>query len=122
MNKDDKLEHMFDLQNKLQKKLGTWEKIKTDSDLQQFVNQQILAVHEEAVEIMRESAYKNPEMVKFGWKKGQQWNVKNYKEEVVDLMHFVMNLSLAVGMDAKEFYNRYCEKNGVNHDRKKEGY
>lgn len=119
---EDKLKHMFILQEKLQEKLGTWNKIESSADKQQFVNQQILALHEEAVEIMKESAYKNPEFVKFGWKKGQQWNEEKFKEEIVDIMHFVMNLSLVVGMDSDEFYERYCKKNNVNHERKDSGY
>lgn len=118
----DKLNYMFDLQYKLQERLGTWDKIQNESDKQQFVNQMILAIQEETIEIMRESAYKNPEFVKFGWKKGQQWNEENFKEEIVDLFHFVMNLSLIVGMNAEEFYTRYCKKNGVNHVRQDEQY
>ena len=88
----DKLDIMFSKQHNLQTKLGTWKKLKTDADRQQFINQNILALHEEAVEIMRESAYKNPDFVKFGWKKGQEFNKEKFKEEIVDLWHFVMNL------------------------------
>ena len=119
---DDKLKHMFELQHKLQERLGTWKKIENESDKQQFVNQQILALHEEAVEIMKESAYKNPELVKFGWKKGQKWNVENFKEEIIDIFHFVMNLAIISGMDSDEFYKRYCKKNNVNHERQENNY
>ena len=68
----DKLEHIFYLQFKLQKKLGVIKQIKNDSDKQQFINLNILAIFEEAVEIIKESAYKNPKVIKFGWKKGQK--------------------------------------------------
>ena len=100
----DKLDFMFNLQTELQNKLGTWEKIKDESDRQKFVNQMILAIHEETVEIMKETGYKNPDYVKFGWKKGQQWNLQKYKEEIIDLFHFVMNLCLVVDMNSTEFY------------------
>lgn len=113
---------MFQHQKNLQSKLGTFNKIKDESMKQKFINQMLLAVHEEAVEIMRETKYKNPDCVEFGWKKTQLFNEENYKEEIVDLFHFVMNLSLAVGMEAEEFYERYCNKNKINHDRQDEGY
>jgi len=118
----DKLEHIFYLQFKLQKKLGVIKQIKNDSDKQQFINLNILAIFEEAVEIIKESAYKNPKVIKFGWKKGQFFNEENFKAEIIDLFHFLVNLCLVVNMDADEFYNRYCIKNIKNINRKNEGY
>lgn len=117
------LKEMFEHQKELQKKLGTLSKMNESEPMRQkYVNQQILAIHEEAVEIMRESAYKNPDFVEFGWKKGQQWDVDKFKEEIIDLWHFVMNLCIACNMDADEFYVRYCQKNKINIERKAKGY
>lgn len=113
----DKLDIMFDIQNKAQINLGTWNKIKNESDKQKFVNQMILACQEEIIEIMRETSYKNPNFVEFGWKKNQSWNLKNYKEEIIDLWHFVMNLCLVVGMSSEEFFEIYKKKNKENLER-----
>lgn len=116
------LAHMFKVQYELQERLETWEKIKNPQMRQQFINQMILAIQEEAVEIMRETAYKNPEFVPFGWKKTQVENTENFKEEIIDLFHFVMNLAMVSGMDSKEFYERYLKKNKINHDRQDNNY
>ena len=82
----------------------------------------ILALHEEAVEIMRESSYKNPDYVPFGWKKEQKSNNEKFKEEIVDILHFVVNLCLVSGMDSSELHQRYLNKNKENHLRQDNGY
>ena len=117
-----RIKEMFELQYKLQERLGTWGKIKTEADRQQFVNQMILAMQEEVVEIMRETCYKNPDYVPFGWKKNQSINKENLISEVVDLFHFMMNVCLAYGFTAEEFYSAYCSKNNINHERQEKGY
>jgi dimeric dUTPase (all-alpha-NTP-PPase superfamily) len=122
----DRLETMFKMQDKLQERLCTWTKIvaaeNPDAAKQQFINQMILALVEESVEIMRETAYKSPAYVPFGWKQGQQYNREACLEECVDLWHFLMNIVLANGFTADEFYGTYCKKNGINHIRQDEGY
>ena len=118
----DKLKYMLEKQRELQNKLGIYEKIENEGDKQQYINQMILAIQEEAIEIMRETAYKNPEYVKFGWKKGQKSNPELFKEEIVDLWHFLMNLIIISGMDTDEFFQRYLNKNDLNHKRKEERY
>jgi dimeric dUTPase (all-alpha-NTP-PPase superfamily) len=119
----DRLTAMFALQSKLQERLGTWDKIKDNPSMrQQFLNQMTIAMVEEVVEITRETAYKNPDFVPFGWKKTQVENTEKLKEEIVDLMHFVMNVSLVAGMDAEEMFQIYMRKNKVNHVRQDTGY
>ena len=99
-----------------------FEKIKDNSSKQQYINQNILALHEEATEIMRETAYKNPDYVPFGWKKNQNFNNEKFKEEIIDIIHFVLNLAIISGMNSKEIYKRYLGKNKANHKRQKDGY
>lgn len=119
---EDKLDIMFENQKKLQIEIGHLPSIVTEADKQQYINQMILAIVEETVEIMRETKYKNPDCVKYGWKKNQQWNLENYKEEIIDLFHYVMNLCIVVGMDADEFFKIYLKKNKINFERSKNGY
>lgn len=121
-NEPDKLCIMFEMQRKLQERLKILERIKDKSMLQQYINQNLLAIHEEAVEIMRETAYKNPDYVPFGWKKDQQFNIEKYKDEIVDIIHFIMNLCIAVDMSADEFFQRYLNKNKENFVRQDENY
>jgi len=119
----NELNQMFELQNNIQEKLGTWDKTnKSDSMKQQFINQMLLACQEEVIEIMRETAYKNSDLMEFGWKKNQFMNVKLYKEEIIDLWHFVMNLWLVVGGTPEEFFQEYKKKNNINLKRQEEGY
>lgn len=118
----DRLEQMFETQKKLQERLCTFEKMKDEKDKVDFIKQNIIAVIEEATEILRCTPYKNPNYCKFGWKKTQLWDLDNYKEEIVDLFHFLMNLCIAVDMSTDEFFNIYIKKNNKNHDRQNGGY
>lgn len=121
-NSKDKLDQIFEYQRDLQTRLGTWDKIKTESDKQAFINQMILAIHEEAVELMQSTPYKNPDVVKFGWKKTQAWDIENYKLELIDLVHFIINLALVVDMTPAELFSRYVNKNVENYARQDRGY
>jgi len=118
------LDKLLATQYKLQDRLGTWEKIRNDpAAKQQFLNQMFLAMAEETVEIMRETAYKNPEFVPFGWKKGQQFNADGFKAEIIDQLHFWLVLALAAGFrDGHEIYEAYLRKNNINHERQTSGY
>lgn len=89
---------------------------------QQYVNQQLLAIFEETVEVMKETAYKNPDATVFGYKASQAANLERMKEEIVDLLHFFVNLCMAAGMNEDELLERYLAKNRVNVERQKEGY
>jgi dimeric dUTPase (all-alpha-NTP-PPase superfamily) len=118
----DRLNEMFELQYKLQERLGTWDKIKCDADRQQFTNQMILAMVEETIETMRETPYKHPAYTQFGWKLNMLYNREALLEEIVDLWHFMMNLVLAHGFTAEDFYRVYKTKNNTNHERQDNGY
>lgn len=120
--KSDKLDMMYEHQQDLQTKLGVYEKIISPIEKQQYINQMILALHEEAVEIMRETAYKNPDYVPFGWKKGQEFNNENFQDEIIDIIHFVLNLAIISGMTSDDMFYKYIHKNKINHQRKDNGY
>jgi dimeric dUTPase (all-alpha-NTP-PPase superfamily) len=121
-NKVDKLEKMFEVQKQLQNRLKTFDKIENEQDKQQFINQMTLAIFEETVEMIKKSPYKNPNYVKFGWKQTQKWDVEMFKMELIDIFHFMMNLSIVVGMDAEEFFKVYINKNNENHIRQDNNY
>jgi dimeric dUTPase (all-alpha-NTP-PPase superfamily) len=117
------LELVFYYQNKLQERLGTWDKIHNNPSLkQQWINQMILAMFEETVEIMRETPYKNPNFVPFGWKKTQLGDSEKFKGELVDLLHFFVNLCIGAELGPDELVQRYLAKNKINHERQDHGY
>ncbi len=49
-------------------------------------------------------------------------DLKELKMEWIDVMHFVFNAGLAIGITPKEFYNYYLSKNEANWERQKNGY
>lgn len=120
----DKLTKMVQRQIDLQNHLGIdmLSLQKSPKLRQHFINQMMLAVHEEAVEAMRETAYKNPAFVRFGWKKHQPYNQEKFQNEIIDLWHFLLNLSIISGMTAKDIYDKYMIKSQENKNRKDDGY
>lgn len=120
-NKPDRLSIMFNVQFELQKRLGIFEKTKTsDIMMQHYVDKMLLAIHEEAVEIARETMSKDIDMP-FGWKHCQG-SERKYKEEIIDLWHFLMNLWLITGANDQDFFEMYLDKNSINHERQDSGY
>ncbi len=105
----DKLDAIFLKQETLQKKLGT------DVSTQEFYTMMTLAAIDELCEALRETPWKP-------WKKQQTLNTELVKEELVDVLHFFVNLCIAVGLDSQELYQMYYKKNLVNEKRKQEGY
>jgi dimeric dUTPase (all-alpha-NTP-PPase superfamily) len=108
---DERLHGMFKKQIELQVKLG-------NNDLvgnQKFITEMTLAAVDELMEALRETPWKS-------WKKNQELNKEAFKEELIDVWHFLINLSLAAGMTSEEVYVRFLCKNKINENRKKEGY
>jgi hypothetical protein len=48
-------------------------------------------------------------------------DLKELKMEFIDVMHFVFNAGLAIGVTPQEFYNYYISKNEENWNRAKSG-
>lgn len=102
---------MFQKQQLFQSELGN---INLQGN-QEFINIMTLAAIDELMESLRETPWKP-------WKKKQEFNQEKFKEELIDVWHFVINLSLASGMDERELYERFMLKNAENNNRQKEGY
>lgn len=121
----DTLEDIFEHQSTLQAKMPI-DSSRPESfpmeKRQAFINEMGMALLIEVGEALQSTQWKNPNIVKFGWKKTQQFNEEHFKEELVDCMHFLVNLALASGMDAKEFHARYIGKNEVNTKRQEDKY
>ncbi len=100
-NKKDMLESIFEMQSVFQESMGN------NVRSQEFINQMALALCAEVFEALGETPWKP-------WKKIQSSNIENYKNEIVDIMAFSINLVLSSGMTPQEFYHRFKEKNTVN--------
>lgn len=49
-------------------------------------------------------------------------DLKELKMEFIDVMHFVFNAGLAIGVTPQDFYNYYLSKNEANWERQRNNY
>lgn len=110
----DMLQEIFERQVLLQQRLGNMPFFSDDAR-QQYINIMTIALVDEIFEAIRETKFKP-------WKKQQVFNDEKFKEELIDAVHFMVNLCLASGMDAKEVHARFIHKNDENHSRQDKGY
>lgn len=106
---DDQLYILFDLQRKFQAKLNN------NVLTQEFRRDMILAAIDELTEALRETPWKP-------WKKQQQYNKENFRKEIIDLWHFVINLSLAAEFTSQELFDEFNKKHQINNERQKNKY
>lgn len=64
----------------------------------------------------------NPEIRKQKLTDLTEGDLKELKMEWIDVMHFVFNAGLAIGVTPAEFYNYYLSKNEENWNRQKNNY
>ena len=64
----------------------------------------------------------NPEIRKQKLSDLTPGDLKELKMEWIDVMHFVFNAGLAIGVTPNEFYNLYLSKNEENWNRQKNNY
>ncbi len=115
----DKLDYIFHLQQLFQEELIEKRHLH-GLTTQQWIEKQTLAMLSEMAELLDEVNFK-------WWKNPKPLNEDAIKEELVDILHFFVSMCLTTGMDGKELYQRYVEKNKENIKRqegksKKEGY
>lgn len=117
----DKLTYLFELQDNLQKKLGNFP-LKQQIDVtimhdttNEYIRTQTLALIDELMEALRETPWKP-------WKKNQEYNEEQFQNELIDAWHFLINLTLASGMNSTTLFQKFISKNTKNHQRQDEGY
>jgi dimeric dUTPase (all-alpha-NTP-PPase superfamily) len=120
----DKLDILFDKQNELFKKqLENSTSVNKMRNLYQieepFEGYRIFmlstALLHEAVELQRETNWK-------WWKKETKTNIDKVQEEIIDIWHFVIQVSIEAGLDSKKLIEKYMEKNRENLARQERGY
>ena len=116
---NDRLNKFYEKQLNLQEKLYEIDELVLN---QSYINLNIMALFDEVSEVLRETAWKNPKYTPFGWKTKSEINQENLKEELVDVLHFFINMCIASGMGPDELFERYINKNKENHERKDSGY
>lgn len=119
----DKLDMLFNKQNELFKKdINNNNKNKMNNlyDIEEpFEGYRIFmlssALIHEAIELQRETNWK-------WWKKTDQLNENKIQEEIIDLWHFLIQISIEVGLDSETVVEKYIEKNLKNIKRQENDY
>lgn len=103
----DKLEHIFEMQEKLNSFIINNHKIHKQYSPEVWIQKNILAVISELSEVLDEVNFK-------WWKNPKAIDSQSLKEELVDVLHFFVSMCLHAGMTADELYQIYLEKNKEN--------
>lgn len=114
----DQLQDIFERQQAFNASVRAQRKLEFDQCT--WIQKETLAMLSELSEVLDEVNFK-------WWKNAKPVNEDALKEEIIDLMHFLVSMALDSGMDAQEFHARYCRKNQENFDRQagrssKQGY
>lgn len=107
----DKLDFLFKKQKELQELIG-YDNITFDNN---YFNLMFIGCITELNECIECTKWKP-------WKKSSINNIPELQKEVIDLWHFVINLTLASGLNANDLFNMYIEKNKINIDKQVKGY
>jgi len=110
----DTLKDLFELQKKFQMKLCG---CKLPKEMPEMIPLQVTALIAEIGEILEENQKWKP------WRKNPpRVDYENLLTEVVDAFHFLINISLFLGFDSRDVYERFIEKNKKNFERQKNSY
>ena len=111
----DKLEAIFDMQKKLNKRIGVDTDNMNDEQRAKWVLNYSRALGQELAELVDSVPWK-------WWAKYQKFDKQNAKVEIVDLFHFLVSLAQTIGLTHDDVYQAYMKKNKVNFERQDNGY
>ena len=114
----DKLDKIFEMQKALDGYIA--ENRSLNFTVDEWVQKKCLAMISEISELLCEVNFK-------WWKNKKEIDVKAVKEEIVDILHFLVGMCINAGMTADEMFEIYYNKNKENFDRQnglsqKKGY
>lgn len=115
MPKNDKFDHLFELQKSFNGRISIHPETFTEEDKAKWALNFVRAMQQELAELVDSVPWK-------WWARYQSFDEQNAKVEVVDLFHFLISLAQVFGMSADDVYEAYLKKNKVNHDRQDTGY
>jgi len=111
----DKLATLFEMQEKLNRRVGVETREMTDEARVQWILNYCRAMNQEIAELTDSVPWK-------WWAKYQTFDKQNCCVEVVDLLHFLISLAQVLGMSADDVFEAYMKKNAVNFQRQESGY
>lgn len=111
----DKLDELIKLQKKLEKAIGAVIFNEDGNPNQLFILLSFVGIITEACEALENTPWKP-------WKKSMVYNQREFKKELIDLLHFVFNLCIVADMGPEEIYQMYSDKHKTNMKRNEKGY
>lgn len=121
IQEDLTLAMMYKMQSKLQHRLGFGD-FETAQEHTQYIKHHAQYLDQELHEMMRELQFFK-EWKQYNWDDDEvQKHWAAAKEELVDAFHFMINISLALGLTADELAKIYVAKNITNHERQDNNY
>lgn len=119
----DKLDTLMHMQSALQDRLGYDLNGMGMRERTQYIKEYMLHAEHELHEMVQELPYFKPWKQSPSTHKEMQRMVDKAKEEYIDVLHFMLNIALALGFTADELYDGYIDKNMLNHRRQEQdGY
>jgi dimeric dUTPase (all-alpha-NTP-PPase superfamily) len=108
----DSLETIFSIQRELASMMDL---SRYPTSIDERVSALSTAIVHEAIELQRLTSWK-------WWKKPIPFDREAAKEELIDIWHFVVQVSMELGMSPSDVLNEYKKKNKVNRNRQASGY
>ena len=117
------LQEMLDKQNELQLRLGTDIRNMSEENVAKFIKEHVVYMNNEVAEMLEELPFFKPWKDYSGMSSADMLiAATKARKEWIDVLHFFMNISLALGFDADTLYYMYMDKNSANHKRQDDGY
>ena len=113
--KIDKLDEIFQLQKKLNQRIGVDTDNMTEPERQQWLLHYCRAMSQEVAELTDCVPWK-------WWAKYQIFDRQNARVEIVDLFHFLISAAQVLQLSAEDIFEAYTKKHQVNLDRQASGY
>lgn len=115
MNREDKLEAIFALQEELNRQIGIETGSLDDEGRERWLLNYARAMSQEIAELTDSVPWK-------WWARYQKRDLQNARVELVDLFHFLVSAAQVLGMSADDFFQAYRRKHQVNRERIAGGY
>ena len=116
-----KLDKIVELQSALMTRLGINPEVMSLDNKMRETHRFLTAIICEVVEILHEKG--GVELAWKNWKKsGEPANQDYIKRELIDILHFTVELLILWGADADEIFAIYVDKNHENHARQDRSY
>jgi len=110
-----KLEKIFDLQKQFGKQFIDFDNLSVQ-EKEKWTKELLIALMNEGFEALNWTNAKH-------WKKPvYPINKMELKYELIDMLHFLLNLMILWDITAEECFSMYMAKNKENHERQKRGY